>query len=104
MIQNVANINAARNTVCTRSGVSVCMYAHIQWDLYNPTLCGQQNCVRLQRLLDYQEILSMVYCGDHISHVVGLERMLDYRGSTAHANTTLYTCECSECALSNMYS
>ena len=35
------------------------------WNLYTLTLCGQQNCVRLQRLLDYGVALSILKHGDY---------------------------------------
>ena len=72
----------------------ICIY--VEWTLHNPTLCGQQHCVRLRKLSDQQGILSVVYCGDYISLLVGLERMLDYRGSTVciYIYIYIYICVC----------
>ena len=70
-------------TACSAAGVSEASI-HVQWNLYNPTLCGQQSCVRLQRLLDYGVTVTLVlhyYECPTFCKTVGLEGILDCRGS-----------------------
>jgi hypothetical protein len=56
-----------------------------------PTLHGQQ-CVRLQRLWDYQVVFSVVYYGDCAQEDGHIREMLDYWGVGLQRFNCTYTC------------
>ena len=58
-VEDISNDTYAQCEEMVRHSCSI-----IQWSLYTPTLYGQEYCVRLQRLSDYGETLSILSYGD----------------------------------------